>query len=87
MSDDYATAPPSIIARRVKMNEARRHFEAGGSVLVSEYGHELTRWVYPSSVTHDLTTTTWDDLAETVREWRNRYPNQRYYVIPLEVSA
>lgn len=26
-------------------------------------------------------TTTWNELAAQVRMWRNRYPNQRYYVV------
>ena len=63
------------------MHEAKRHFEAGGAVLVSEYGHEPTQTVHPNS-THDRTRTTWDALAADVKEWRNRYPNQRFYIVP-----
>lgn len=40
MADD--TAPP-IVATRVTMHEAKRHFEAGGAVLVSEYGSSTVR--------------------------------------------
>lgn len=72
----------TIIATRATMHEAKRHFEAGGAVLVSEYGHEPTQTVTASTTTHDRTRTTWDDLAETVNMWRNRYPNQRFYIIP-----
>lgn len=79
MADD--TAPP-IIATRVTMHEAKRHFEAGGAVLVSEYGHEPTQTVHPDTTTHDRTRTTWDALAAMVKEWRNRYPNQRFYIVP-----
>lgn len=79
MADD--TAPP-IVATRVTMHEAKRHFEAGGAVLVSEYGHEPTQTVRPDTTTHDRTRTTWDDLAAMVKEWRNRYPNQRFYIVP-----
>ena len=79
MADD--TAPP-IIATRVTMHEAKRHFEAGGAVLVSEYGHESTQTVHPDTTTHDRTRTTWDALAAMVKEWRNRYPNQRFYIVP-----
>lgn len=79
MADD--TAPP-IVATRVTMHEAKRHFEAGGAVLVSEYGHEPTQTVTAITTTHDRTRTTWDALAADVKEWRNRYPNQRFYIVP-----
>jgi hypothetical protein len=69
------------VARRVKIQQARRHFEAGGEVLVSEYGHEESRGVWLDTTTHSSSTTTWDALAEMVREWRGRYPNQRYYIV------
>lgn len=72
----------SIIATRATMHEAKRHFEAGGAVLVSEYGHEPTQTVTASTTTHDRTSTTWDALAADVKEWRNRYPNQRFYIVP-----
>ena len=77
MSD--ATTVP--MARRVKFHEARRHFEAGGRVLVSEYGQEQFAVVTDSTTTHSSQTTTWDALAATVREWRSRYPGQRFYVV------
>lgn len=84
MADD--TAPP-IVATRATMHEAKRHFEAGGAVLVSEHGHEPTQTVTAITTTHDRTRTTWDALAAMVKEWRNRYPNQRFYVIPAPVGA
>lgn len=68
-------------ATRVKFHEARKHFENGGSVLVSEYGREESRPVTTSTTTHSSETITWDELAGMVREWRSRYPNQRFYVI------
>jgi hypothetical protein len=74
----YASATP--MARRVMTPEARRHFEAGGRVLVSEYGHEPYVAVTELTTTHSRETTTWEALAATVREWRGRYPNQRFYV-------
>ena len=79
MADD--TAPP-IVATRATMHEAKRHFEAGGAVLVSEHGHEPTQTVTAITTTHDRTRTTWDALAADVKEWRNRYPNQRFYIVP-----
>ena len=81
LTDPPPAAAPPVIATRVTMHEAKRHFEAGGAVLVSEYGHEPTQTVHPNS-THDRTRTTWDALAADVKEWRNRYPNQRFYIVP-----
>ena len=52
------------------------------SMLVSEYGHEPTQTVTAITTTHDRTRTTWDALAADVKEWRNRYPNQRFYIVP-----
>lgn len=75
-------APAPVVAVRVTMHEAKRHFEAGGAVLVSEYGHEPTQTVTAITTTHDRTRTTWDALAADVKEWRNRYPNQRFYIVP-----
>lgn len=81
----YATVEPvadtARVARRVKMNEAKRHFNSGGEVLVSERGHELELPVHRTSTTHTSSSTTWAELTATVREWRNRYPNQRFYVV------
>lgn len=71
-------------ARRVTMYQARAHFEAGGSILVSEYGHEATRSVTLDTTTHDRTTTTFEELRELVNQWRGRHPNQRYYIVDWE---
>jgi len=68
-------------AQRVKFHEARRHFLAGGEVLVSEYGHERTRPVGGLTTTHKGGQDEWDALVEQVRMWRGRYPNQRFYVV------
>jgi hypothetical protein len=72
----------TIYARRAKQNEAKRHFLAGGSVLVSEYGHELTRPVTSGTTTHSGGIAEWEALVAGVRTWRNRYPNQRFYIVP-----
>lgn len=69
------------IATRVKFHEARRHFAEGGTVVVSERGHETWLTVYPQTTTHNRDTIKWDDLVEMVRMWSGRYPNQRYYVV------
>ncbi len=71
-------------ADRVTFHDARRHFEAGGEVLVSEYGHEVSRSVSTDTTTHTRDTTTWEQLAEQVRMWRGRYPNQRFYIVRRE---
>jgi hypothetical protein len=81
MADKQSTSGLAVMARRVKFHEARRHFEAGGRVLVSEYGHEPFVVVTALTTAHSSQTTTWDALAATVREWRSRYPNQRFYVV------
>jgi hypothetical protein len=73
--------PNTRMARRVKFHDARRHFESGGTVLVSEYGGEPFRVVTSQTTTHSRDTTTWQSLAETVSMWRNRYPNQRFYIV------
>lgn len=79
---DDQTEPAPLIAHRVSYIEARHHFDAGGRVLVSERGHEATQPVHPDTTTHDRTTTTFDELVSQVNEWRHRYPNQRYYIVP-----
>ena len=71
-------------AHRVHQSRARTHFAKGGSVLVSEYGHETMKPVHASTTVHNINTTSWDALVTDVRMWRNRYPNQRFYVITEE---
>ena len=71
-------------AHRVHQREARKHFDEGGAVLVSEHGHELTCPVFASTTVHTNTSTTWDELTGLVRTWRNRHPNQRFYVVPAD---
>jgi hypothetical protein len=68
-------------ATRVTVHEARRHFDAGGTVLVSEFGHEPTRPVTASTTVHTRDTTTWESLLEDVHMWRGRYPHQRFYTV------
>lgn len=70
-----------LVARRVKFQEARRHFLDGGRVLVSEHGDRLSIPVTNLTTTHAGDAAAWDELVANVRMWRNRYPNQRYYVI------
>jgi hypothetical protein len=72
----------TIIAKRAKQTEAKRHFLAGGSVLVSEHGHELTCLVTSGTTTHHGGRAEWDALVSDVRTWKNRYPNQRFYIVP-----
>lgn len=70
-------------ATRVHQRAAKAHFLAGGAVLVSEHGHEHTRPVTTSTTVHTAETTTWDELVSDVRDWRHRYPNQRFYVVEM----
>lgn len=68
-------------AYRAKKAEAKQHMLAGGKILVSEYGHEVSRPVTPLTTTHQGGLAEWNALEATVRECRNRYPNQRYYIV------
>lgn len=68
-------------ATRTTAREARKLFDQGAEVLVSERGHEETTAVTRTTTTHTRETTTWDQLAGMVSMWSNRYPNQRYYVV------
>lgn len=72
-------------ARRVKQNEAKAHFDAGGGVAVSEHGHLTELAITAGSTVHTKETTTWADLVADVRMWRSRYTNQRFYVVPADV--
>lgn len=69
-------------ARRVTMYEAKDHFDAGGDVVVHDRGHELTYPVTATTPVHNARSTTWKELREQVTQWKNRYPNQRYYIVP-----
>ena len=76
-----AAAEPTLTAQRVTMNVAKRWFDRGGAVLVSDQGHLSTIPVGPGTTTHSRNTTTWDALRAEVNMWRSRYPNQRYYKV------
>lgn len=72
---------PIATANVATMDAAERHFAIGGQVVVSECGApELP--IYGSTVVHDATTTTWDELVLATNVWSNRYPNQRWFLIP-----
>ena len=76
------------LADRTTVAEARRNFAAGGGVLVSEHGHEPRQVVYLDTTFHTRETTTWEALCSDVRQWRNRYPNQRFYVLrPVDIPT
>jgi hypothetical protein len=72
----------TVTARRVTKPEAKRHFLAGGTVLVSEYDAGPTCPVTPLSTVHRGGAAEWAELEEAVTMWRNRYPNQRFYTVP-----
>lgn len=72
---------PAPIAHRVHIREARAAFANGAEILVSERGHETTRNVYPTTTTHTRDTVAWSELVDMVDMWRNRYPDQRYYIV------
>jgi hypothetical protein len=68
-------------ATRVHQREAHSAFLAGAQILISEHGHEASRPVTSSTVTHSRESIAWGELVEMVTMWRNRYPNQRFYVV------
>ncbi len=68
-------------ADRVTLREAECFFQAGGAVLVSEFGREPSQPVYRDTTFHTSLSISWEDLDHQVREWRGRYPNQRYYAL------
>lgn len=72
----------AILAERVHANTARKHFENGGRVLVTETDEANFVVVTPGTTWHSRETTTWEELSSQVRMWRSRYPRQRYYIIP-----
>lgn len=87
---DRVGAEVRILTRadRASAADARRHFDAGGAVLVSQYGHEPHQVVYLDTTFHTRETTTWEALYADVRNWRSRYPNQRFYLLrPVDVDA
>lgn len=69
------------IAVRVKFNEAKRAFENGADILISERGDHTHIAVTPSTAIHNRDTISWEDLVAQVRMWQNRLPNQRYYIV------
>jgi hypothetical protein len=74
-------------ADRVSQIEAQSYFQAGGAVLVSEFGRESSQPVYRDTTFHTSITIAWADLAHHVRDWRARHPNQRYYALrPVDPS-
>lgn len=85
--DPVAERPNVRLARRVTMLEAKGHFDAGGDVVVSERVHEETCLVTPNTTIHNARNTTWKELREQVAMWKNRHPNQRYYIVPDTAAA
>jgi hypothetical protein len=71
----------ATIARRTTKAAAKRHMLDGGTIAVSEHGHEPTLLVTPSCTTHTGGLSEWNELESGVRMWTNRYPNQRYYIV------
>lgn len=71
-----------MFAFRVTKQQAKKHYEDGGEVLVSEHGHLEKIRLNDHTTTHSLRRGMgWDELAAHVSMWMNRYPSQRYYII------
>lgn len=74
-------------AQRTTMTAARDHFNSGGTVMVSERGHNETLPIGANTVVHNKKNTTWEKLREQVEMWRGRHPNQRYYIVVDQANA
>lgn len=68
-------------AYRIHKRDAAKFFKNGATIAVSDRGHEETFDVFPYTYAHNRETATWEWLTEQVDTWRNRYPNQRYYLV------
>ncbi|MGI6797779.1 hypothetical protein [Gordonia sihwensis] len=72
-------------AQRTTPEQARAHYAAGGTILVSDSGQDetpVTKITTTHSTKHGITS--WDELAEQVETWSSRYPNQHYYLVTLD---
>jgi hypothetical protein len=68
-------------AKKVKWNEAKRHFDTGGCVVVDTHGNIENFAVFDTTTKHNRDSTTWAELAETVAAFRGTHPDQRYYIV------
>lgn len=80
MSDTYTR--PAIIgtAQCVNARQAARAFHGGRHIIVSERQTDDIP-VSTTTTIHSAKTTTWDQLTRDVDTWRNRYPEQRFFVV------
>jgi hypothetical protein len=79
--DISTPSAPARVARLAKMHEARRHFDAGGSILINDNHDRYQFKVKNTTIIHNQTTTTWDYLTDEYRNRRFQYPNQRFYIV------
>lgn len=67
-------------AHRVTTSVAARAFANGQTVAVSANGYAEFPVTALTQV-HSNRSTSWHALTTDVHMWRNRYPNQRYYLV------
>jgi hypothetical protein len=74
--------PKVRIGRRVSAKLAKKHFDAGGDVVVvaGARARDTTCVVSRDTVVHNIGRTTWKELADTVKSYGDR--SQRYYIAP-----
>ena len=72
-------------AARANIHAAKRHFIAGGGVIITEAPRgERTRVGRYTTVNRAVTADAgaeWAELVRKVRMWRNRYPRQTFYLL------
>jgi len=81
------TPQPPRIARRAKFHDARRAFANGATITVSEHGREKAHTVTRETVVHTRDTIDWRTLVDMVRQWKGRYPGQRFYIVDEPAAA
>jgi hypothetical protein len=69
------------VAYRVAPESAERLFTAGARIVVAETDRGPALEVFTSTTVNTRDRMTWDELAELVRVWSNRYPRQTYYYV------
>jgi hypothetical protein len=67
------------VAYRVTPDAAQRLFTAGARIVVAETDRGPALEVTTTTTVNTRDGMSWDDLAELVAVWRNRYPGQTYY--------
>jgi len=73
-------------ADKVTMHQARRAFQSGAQIIVTEQPKGETIPVWTTTTVNTNQATTWTELHDQVKMWRNRYPRQTFYVVRSDAS-